>query len=205
MAGVRRAAIARSGRSPTRTADSGPSSPCPTRRADRGHSRARSPIDAFLSPGARREGLKPSPPADRRTLIRRATFDLIGLPPTPEEIDAFLADTVAGRLREGGRSPAGSPHYGERWGRHWLDVVRYADTAGETADYPVPRGVPLPQLRDRRLQPATSRTTSSCASRSPATSSPRTATAGTLRREITATGFLAISRRSASTRRTISI
>src|SRR6185369_8923916 len=79
----------------------------------------------------------PASPADRRTWIRRATFDLTGLPPTPEEVAAFECDpspqafaTVVDRL-------LASPQYGERWGRHWLDVVRYADTAGETADYPV--------------------------------------------------------------------
>ena len=86
----------------------------------------------------RRREFVPQPTADKRTLIRRATFDLTGLPPTPEEVEAFLQDdspeafeTVVDRLLK-------SPAYGERWGRHWLDVVRYADTAGETADYPVP-------------------------------------------------------------------
>ena len=86
-----------------------------------------SPIDAFVLAKLEQRGLHPSPPADRRTLIRRATFDLAGLPPTPDEIEAFLADTtpeafsrVVDRLLE-------STSYGERWGRHWLDVVRYAD------------------------------------------------------------------------------
>ena len=85
------------------------------------------------------EGLTPSPEADRQTLIRRATYDLTGLPPTPEQVDAFLADpsplayeTLIDRLLE-------SPHYGERWGRHWLDLVRYADTAGENSDHPIPQ------------------------------------------------------------------
>jgi mono/diheme cytochrome c family protein len=84
-------------------------------------------------------GVQPAPEADKRTLIRRASFDLTGLPPSPEEIDAFLADgsptafaTVVDRL-------LASPRYGERWGRHWLDLVRYADTAGDSADYPVPQ------------------------------------------------------------------
>jgi hypothetical protein len=96
------------------------------------------PIDAFLAADQRRKGLVPVAPADKRTLIRRATFDLTGLPPTPEEVEAFLADpsprafdAVADRL-------LASPEYGVKWGRMWLDVARYADTAGETADFPVP-------------------------------------------------------------------
>lgn len=95
-------------------------------------------IDHFLLAKLESAGLSPAAPADRRTLIRRATFDLTGLPPTPDEIQAFVSDSspdafdrVVDRLLD-------SPHYGERWGRHWLDVVRYADTAGETADFPVP-------------------------------------------------------------------
>jgi hypothetical protein len=75
-------------------------------------------------------GLKPSPPADRRTLIRRATFDLIGLPPTPEEIDAFLKDDSPGAFAKVVDRLLASPAYGERWGRHWLDVARYADSNG---------------------------------------------------------------------------
>ena len=87
----------------------------------------RGPIDHFILSRMEGQGLGPVPAADRRTLIRRASFDLIGLPPTPEEVDAFLADpspdafgTVVDRL-------LASPRYGERWGRHWLDVARYAD------------------------------------------------------------------------------
>jgi len=89
-----------------------------------------SPIDAFILAKLEEKRLKPSAPADKRALIRRATFDLIGLPPTPAEIEAFLADRspdafakVVDRLLE-------SPQYGERWGRHWLDVARYADSNG---------------------------------------------------------------------------
>ncbi len=96
----------------------------------------RNPIDAFLA-AKLPAGLTPAPPADRRTLIRRATFDLLGLPPTPEEVEAFVKD----------RNPDGqafarvverllaSPHYGEQWGRHWLDVVRYADSSGFANDF----------------------------------------------------------------------
>ena len=98
---------------------------------------SRTPLDAFVHTPLKKHGLSPVADADRRTLIRRATFDLTGLPPTPEEIDAFLRDesadafqTMVDRLLE-------SPAYGERWGRHWLDVARYADTAGDGSDYPV--------------------------------------------------------------------
>jgi hypothetical protein len=76
--------------------------------------------------------------ADKRILIRRATFDLTGLPPTPEEIAEFLGDHSPDAFAKVVDRLLSSPAYGERWGRHWLDVVRYADTAGETADYPVP-------------------------------------------------------------------
>ncbi len=96
------------------------------------------PVDAFILRKLHAQGLALAPPADRRTLLRRATFYLIGLPPTSEEIDAFLADTSPEAFAKVIDRLLASPHYGERWGRHWLDVVRYADTAGETADYPVP-------------------------------------------------------------------
>ncbi len=94
----------------------------------------KSPLDRFTLSKLEEKGLGPAPPADKRTLVRRATFDLTGLPPAPEEIDAFLKDespqafeTVVNRLLD-------SPHYGERWGRHWLDVVRYADTTANDAN-----------------------------------------------------------------------
>ena len=97
-----------------------------------------SSIDRFILARLELAGRKPAPPADRRTLLRRVTYDLTGLPPLPEQVAVFERDssprafeTVVDRL-------LGSPHYGEHWGRHWLDLVRYADTAGETADYPVP-------------------------------------------------------------------
>jgi hypothetical protein len=98
----------------------------------------RTSVDRFIRASQETAGVRPAPATDKLALIRRATFDLTGLPPTPEEVEAFLQDTspnafatVVDRLLE-------SPAYGERWGRHWLDVVRYADTAGETADYPIP-------------------------------------------------------------------
>lgn len=103
-----------------------------------GATTAANPIDAFLDASLRTAGVTPAPPADRRTWIRRATFDLTGLPPSPPEVDAFLADdSPMGRARVVERLLA-SPAYGERWGRHWLDLVRYADTAGENTDHPVP-------------------------------------------------------------------
>src|SRR5207248_2763299 len=85
------------------------------------------------------KGLTPAPPADKRTLIRRATFDLTGLPPTPEEIDAFLKDDSPGAFAAAVERLLAAPAYGERWGRHWLDAVRYADTAGDNSDFPVPQ------------------------------------------------------------------
>jgi hypothetical protein len=99
----------------------------------------RSPIDRFLLAKLEAKNLKPAPDADKRTLIRRVTFDLTGLPPTPEEIDAFLADPSEAAFSRVVERLLASPAYGERWGRHWLDVVRYADTAGDNSDFPVPQ------------------------------------------------------------------
>jgi hypothetical protein len=95
-------------------------------------------VDRFILRKLEDRKLKPAADADKRTLIRRVTFDLIGLPPTPEEVEAFLADQAPGAFAKVVERLLASPHYGERWGRHWLDIVRYADTAGETADYPAP-------------------------------------------------------------------
>ena len=88
---------------------------------------ARSPIDRFILAGLDPNGLPPARPTDKRTLLRRATFDLIGLPPTPEECDAFLKDERPDAFARVVDRLLASPGYGERWGRHWLDVVRYAD------------------------------------------------------------------------------
>ena len=98
----------------------------------------RTPIDRFIRARQEEAGVAPLPRADRRTLIRRATFDLTGLPPTAAEIEAFLADPAPDAFEKVVERLLASEAYGERWARHWLDVVRYADTAGETADYPVP-------------------------------------------------------------------
>jgi hypothetical protein len=88
------------------------------------------PIDGFVRAGLTAKGLRPSPPADRRTLIRRVTFDLTGLPPTPQEIDAFLADESPDAYAKLVNRLLASPHYGERWARHWLDVARFGESDG---------------------------------------------------------------------------
>lgn len=98
----------------------------------------RSPLDRFILAGLERQGRKPAPEADRRTWLRRVTLDLTGLAPSQEEIEAFERDSSPNAIEAVIDRLLASPRYGERWGRHWLDVVRYADTAGETADYPVP-------------------------------------------------------------------
>jgi hypothetical protein len=95
--------------------------------AVRATSWAVSPIDRFLLAALEHRALAPAPPADKRTLLRRATFDLIGLPPTSAEMDAFLADHSPHAFARVVDRLLASPQYGERWGRHWLDVVRYAD------------------------------------------------------------------------------
>ncbi|MFM7322318.1 MAG: DUF1553 domain-containing protein [Armatimonadota bacterium] len=95
---------------------------------------SRTPIDRFLMKRMRAEGLRPNPDADRVTLIRRVTLDLIGLPPTPEEIDAFLADTRPGAYERVVDRLLASPHYGERMVLPWLDAARYADSNGFQQD-----------------------------------------------------------------------
>jgi hypothetical protein len=91
----------------------------------------KTPIDNFILAKLEDKTLKPNPPADKRTLIRRATFDLIGLPPTTAEMDAFLKDDSPDAFAKVVDRLLASPHYGERWGRHWLDVARYSDTKGQ--------------------------------------------------------------------------
>jgi hypothetical protein len=88
----------------------------------------KSAIDQFILAKLEENGLSPARPADKRTLIRRATFDLIGLPPTPEEINAFLMDDSPQAFCRVIERLLNSPRYGERWGRHWLDLVRYTDS-----------------------------------------------------------------------------
>ena len=123
----------------------------------------RNDVDHFTLARMEKAGVTPAPDADPRTLIRRLTFDLTGLPPTSEEVAAFVSDfslshsptfssVSAGAGEKVGNRESeqraiaaavdrllASPHYGERWGRHWLDIVRYADTCGNASDYPVPQ------------------------------------------------------------------
>ncbi|MEE3283489.1 MAG: DUF1549 domain-containing protein, partial [Planctomycetota bacterium] len=99
---------------------------------------SRTPIDRYVLARLAQEKLAPSPDADRRTWIRRATFDLWGLPPTPEAVRAFEADHAPGAFARVVDRLLASPRYGERWARHWLDIVRYADTNGGGFDYVYP-------------------------------------------------------------------
>ena len=94
--------------------------------------RVRTPVDNFVLARLDAAGMEPSPPADKRTLIRRLYFDLIGFPPAPAEVDAFLADTSPKAWEKLVERLLQSRHYGERWGRYWLDVARYGDTTGTT-------------------------------------------------------------------------
>jgi hypothetical protein len=91
----------------------------------------KTPVDNFIVAKLTEKGMKPGAMADKRTLIRRAYFDLIGLPPTPNEVDAFVNDTSADAFEKVIDRLLALPQYGERWGRHWLDTARYADTKGE--------------------------------------------------------------------------
>jgi hypothetical protein len=107
-------------------------------RNQKPETRNQNPIDAFLRVKREAKGLKPAPPADKRMLIRRITFDLIGLPPTPEEVAAFLNDNSPNAYEKVVERLLASPHYGERWARHWLDLVRYAETDGHEFDFEKP-------------------------------------------------------------------
>ncbi len=94
----------------------------------------KTPVDAFVLDKLQQQGLRPSPEADRPTLIRRLCFDLLGLPPYPAEIDRFVADQSPNAYEALVDRLLASPHHGERWGRHWLDVVHYGDTHGYDKD-----------------------------------------------------------------------
>ncbi len=96
------------------------------------------PVDGFILSMLAEKGIEPGPSADKLTLIRRLTFDLTGLPPTPDEVADFLADDSEGAYKALVERLLDSPQYGERWGRHWLDVTRYADTAGYSNDFEWP-------------------------------------------------------------------
>jgi hypothetical protein len=109
-------------------------SPPPQFTDPAGKAWVKTPVDAFILAGLRKAELKPAHQADRPTLIRRVTFDLTGLPPTPEEIDAFVADKSPKAWEKVVDRLLASPHYGEQWGRHWLDVVRFAESDGYEYD-----------------------------------------------------------------------
>ena len=94
----------------------------------------RNEVDAFIMAKLEEKGLSPAPPADRVTLIRRATLDLTGLAPTPEEVQAFVSDTTPEAFTKVVDRLLDSPRYGERWARHWMDLARYADSEGFKSD-----------------------------------------------------------------------
>jgi cytochrome c553 len=96
------------------------------------------PIDAFLLARLTPAGLTFAPPADKRSLLRRVTFDLTGLPPSPEEVEAFAADNGSDAYEKVVDRLLASPHYGERWARHWLDLARFAETHGHEFDFEIP-------------------------------------------------------------------
>src|SRR5690606_18747056 len=99
-------------------------------------------IDQFVLAEMEKRELEPSTEADRRTLIRRVYFDLIGLPPSPEEIDRFLQDESTDAYERLVDALLDNPHFGERWARHWLDVARYADSGGYEFDVERPNAYP---------------------------------------------------------------
>lgn len=98
----------------------------------------RDPLDRFVLAELESNGFTPNLPADKRILLRRATYDLIGLPPTPAEIEAFVKDTSDNAFERVVERLLGSPHYGERQARHWLDLVRFAETTGHEYDFDIP-------------------------------------------------------------------
>ena len=99
---------------------------------------ARNPIDSFVLEALEKRGLQPSPRASRETLVRRLHLDLLGLPPTPAEVEAFVSDPLPNSYERLVRQLLASPHFGERWARHWLDLARYADSDGFEKDRPRP-------------------------------------------------------------------
>ena len=112
----------------------------------------RTPLDAFILSVLQSKNVAHSEPADRIHLIRRVTFDLTGLPPTPAEVDAFVRDRSPNAYEKVVDRLLASPHYGERWARKWLDVVRYADTNGFEIDGDRAARLALSRLRDRLVQ-----------------------------------------------------
>ena len=95
-------------------------------------------MDRFLLAKLEEKNLTPAPPTDKRTLLRRLTFDLIGLPPSPEEVEAFVKDESPDAYEKTVDRLLASPQFGERWARHWLDLVRYGESRGHEFDYTLP-------------------------------------------------------------------
>ena len=95
---------------------------------------ARNPVDAFVAAELEKQNIAPGPPADKRTLLRRAYLDLVGIPPTPAQVQAFLDDNSPKAFERAVDHLLDSPHYGERWARHWLDLARYAESEGFKGD-----------------------------------------------------------------------
>jgi hypothetical protein len=153
------------------------------------------PIDRFILAKLEQQGLKPVPDADRATLIRRATYDLTGLPPTPEETDDFIRDASSGAFAKVLERLLASERYGERWGRHWMDVVRYADTAGDNADYPIPEAR---LYRDYIIDSFNSDKPYDQFVREQIAGDILAGQSGDYREPVIATGFLALSRRYAT-------
>ena len=152
----------------------------------------RSPIDNFILAKLEQKGLTPAQPADKLTLIRRVTFDLTGLPPTPDEIDAFLEDHSPDAFEKVVDRLLASPRFGERWGRHWLDVARYAESTAPTRTSAIPHAWRVPRLRHRRVQRrhAVRPVRPRAARRRPAAR--RQTRRGSTHEQLIATGFLAL-------------
>ena len=127
-------------RSPTRIGSTGPfnRSSGPPLPEVKNQAWVANPIDAFILAGLESKGLEPNPPASKRELLRRVYYDLTGLPPSPQEVEAFLADDSPRAYEELVDRLLASPHFGEKWARHWLDLVRYAETNSYERDNPKP-------------------------------------------------------------------
>ena len=128
----------------------------------------RTPIDAFILARLKEKGLSPAPEADRATLIRRVSFDLLGLPPSPEEVERFVNDPDPRAYEKLVDRLLASPHYGERWGRHWLDVVRFGESEGYETNMPRPKPGRIATMSSMPST-ATRRFPASCSSSLPAT------------------------------------
>lgn len=115
------------------------------------HRWIRTPVDAFILQKLQEKGLQPAPESDRRTLLRRVTYDLTGLPPTLEELATFETDTSPDAYEKAVTRLLASPRYGERWARHWLDVAHYADSHGQDQDRPRPNAWPYRDYLIRAL------------------------------------------------------